>query len=225
MRCSGCTVLMNVPKSDEVWKPIIEDSLANLQKKKKDHQDLLEYIGKHTGWNMTSLGRAADLADNLIEIDLFGSTYPDWIKHPRLVGYDFEKMRAEIMSFAEIHQIACADYEPCGGLMAGRWLQDILDKLQKASEGRGPSLVGYASVFLYKNKFYFQKKNKKTPAPAIRLLNHDPNPIDKHVIYQAKLSNKFDTKIQSDGFILLEDFVKIVGSKAYSKWRTACGIA
>ena len=41
----------------------------------------------------------ADLADNLIEIDLYQARYPAWIERPALPGYNTARMKKEILSF------------------------------------------------------------------------------------------------------------------------------
>ena len=64
--------------------------------------DLRQYCENNTKWNMTNLGNMADLADNLIEIDLYGAKYPDWIQYPTLPGYDFQRIRKEILSFGKM---------------------------------------------------------------------------------------------------------------------------
>ncbi|PIO58773.1 hypothetical protein TELCIR_19784, partial [Teladorsagia circumcincta] len=102
-----------------MWKPIDEDLLPNLAEAKRKHAPLLNYVGQKTGWNMTSLGKLADLADNLIEIDMYNASYPDWLLRPDLPGYDRDKIIDEIMGFAEMPQIACTNYAPCRDLMAG----------------------------------------------------------------------------------------------------------
>lgn len=132
--------------NDKVWGPIDKDSLPGLKKLKRENAAELKYLQDNTKWNMDNLGKAADLADNLIEIDLYKAQYPEWIKNPKLKGYTGEKLKAKILEFAEVHQNACALYGPCGNLMAGFWLQDILNKIETANGGKGPQLVGYASV-------------------------------------------------------------------------------
>ncbi|KAK6015095.1 hypothetical protein OSTOST_19486 [Ostertagia ostertagi] len=59
----------------------------------------MDYVGQRTGWNMTSLGKLADLADNLIEIDMYNASYPDWLLRPELPGYDKDKIINEIIGF------------------------------------------------------------------------------------------------------------------------------
>ncbi|VDM67792.1 unnamed protein product [Strongylus vulgaris] len=151
--------------NDKVWKPIDDDTLPALAEKKKNNTALLNYIGQETHWNMSSLARAADFADNLIEIvkflrsetefhleniervfqDLYNASYPKWVSHPTLEGYDEERLVKEALEFAEIHQIACADYEPCRDLMSGVWLKNILNTIADARNGTGPHIVGFAS--------------------------------------------------------------------------------
>ncbi|KIH61681.1 histidine acid phosphatase [Ancylostoma duodenale] len=133
--------------SDKVWKPIDNDSLPFLVEAKKRSAPLLNYIGEKTGWNMSSLGRAADFADNLIEIDMYNASYPEWVSHPTLEGYDEEKLVKEALEFAEVHQIACTNYEPCRDLMSGVWLKHILNTIADVQNGKGPHIVGYASSF------------------------------------------------------------------------------
>lgn len=43
----------------------------------------------------------ADLADNLIEIELYGAKYPSWIEKPTLPGYDAKRLKEEILSFGK----------------------------------------------------------------------------------------------------------------------------
>ena len=125
--------------------------------------------------------------------------------------------------------------------MGGYWLQNLLDSIEVAQEGKGPFIIGYASVrnSMSLSHLIFQHtevtlsvmrlmgidKNELTtsagfvlefrtdPRPSVRLLNHDPNPIDRHVIYQAKYVEALAEKQDSDGFIPLEDFVSYASAK------------
>jgi hypothetical protein len=80
--------------------------------------------------------------------DLYKAPYPDWIANPTLEGYDAERMKKEILAFAENHQIKCAEYKPCRDMMAGVWLKNIVDFLKEKAKNstNGPKLVAYASV-------------------------------------------------------------------------------
>ncbi|CAI5447780.1 unnamed protein product [Caenorhabditis angaria] len=226
--------------SDKVWAPIDNDELDHLKELKRDNAKELEYFQANTGWNMSNLGKAADLADNLIEIDLYNATYPDWIEHPSLSGYTSATLKAKILSFAEVHQIACADYSPCRSLMAGFWLNDLITRLEAANSGNPLKIVGYAShteVTLAVMKLLGIEKEelttsagfviefKKVPNASIRILNHDPNPIDQHVIYPSILTEDLQ-KItrKSDGFIPLTEFVEFAKKRAFSDWRSECSV-
>ncbi|ETN79508.1 hypothetical protein NECAME_02627 [Necator americanus] len=52
------------------------------------------------------------------------------------------------------------------------------------------------------------------PVPSLRLLNHDPIPIDDHVIYKAELIPELADKTDVDGFLSLEDFKGRISYKA-----------
>ncbi|CAI2352017.1 unnamed protein product [Caenorhabditis sp. 36 PRJEB53466] len=207
--------------NDKVWGPISKDTLPSLKKLKTDNAAELKYFADNTKWDLENLGKAADLADNLIEIDLV----------------QYRKAEGQILEFAEVHQNACADYAPCGNLMAGYWLQDIINKLVKASDGKGPKLIGYAShteVTLSVMRVMGYDKDelttsagfvvefKRLPKPAVRLLNHDPNPIDEHVIYPAELVPKLKKLADKDGFIPLDAFLAFAKPLAFADWKAAC---
>ncbi|CAD6199469.1 unnamed protein product [Caenorhabditis auriculariae] len=227
-------------QSNVVWKPIDNDQLPHLKQLLTEKRQLLNYFQANTGWNMSNLGNAADLADNLIEINLYNATLPAWITKPT-INYTPQQIESEIMSFAEVHQIACADYAPCRNLMAGYWLTDILSKLHKASNNSDQKVAGYAShteitlsvmklLGITKDELTtsagFVVELRKLPYPSIRLLNHDPNPIDSHVIYPATLVDALEARKDSNGFINLTVFENYVKpAEDYSNWKKACGIA
>ncbi|CAI2352641.1 unnamed protein product [Caenorhabditis sp. 36 PRJEB53466] len=226
--------------NDKVWGPISKDTLPALKNRKSKDAAVLKYLAENTKWDMANLGKAADLADNLIEIDLYKAQYPEWIKSPKIAGYTAEKLKAKILEYAEIHQNACADYAPCGNLMAGYWLQDVINKLVKANDGKGQKLIGFAShtevtLSLMRLMGYvkdelttsagFVVEFKRLPKPAVRLLNHDPNPIDEHVIYPAKLAPKLQAVVDKDGFIPLAQFFAFAKPFAFSDWKAACNKA
>ncbi|TKR62910.1 hypothetical protein L596_026812 [Steinernema carpocapsae] len=138
------------PNSDKAWKPISEDKLGDLVELTQKKKDVLNYIAKNTGWN-ASISDAADLADNIIELDLYGAPYPDWLEKPTLHGYDKKSLKKEIMEFAENHQIKCADYAPCRDMMGGLWLNHVIENLEKLVNGKQKlKIIGYASVSLLK---------------------------------------------------------------------------
>ncbi|CAO4373561.1 unnamed protein product [Caenorhabditis nigoni] len=226
-------------KSNEVWAPIDNDDLPELENMKNENTVVLEYLSQETGWNMTgNLGKAADLADNLIQMDFYNTSYPVWLTKPKVNGYDENELKKTIMEFAEIHPRSCAYYYPCRYLMGGLWLDDIIGKLNDANSSKTPlKVVGYAShteVTLAVMKLMGIEKEEVTTSAgfviefrrrqnaAIRILNHDPNPIDAHVIYPANLTKELSDVQESDGFIRLSDFIRIVRPESYSDWPKQC---
>lgn len=226
-------------KSVEVWAPIDNDQLPELENLKNDNSQVLQYLSQETGWNMTqNLGKAADLADNLIQMDFYNTTYPLWLTQPKINGYSGNELKKTIMEFAEIHPRSCAYYYPCRYLMGGLWLDDVINKLNDANDSKNAlKVIGYAShteVTLAVMKLMGIEKEELTtsagfviefrrrPNVAVRILNHDPNPIDAHVIYPANLTKELSDVQESDGFIRLSDFIRIVRPESYSDWPKQC---
>lgn len=226
-------------KSAQVWAPIDDDTLPELENMKNDNAEILQYLSQETGWNMTgNLGKAADLADNLIQMDFYNTTYPLWLTQPKINGYDGEELKKTIMEFAEIHPRSCAYYYPCRYLMGGYWLDDIINKLNDANSSKNAlKVIGYAShteVTLAVMKLMgiereelttsagFVIEFRRNPNAAIRIMNHDPNPIDAHVIYPANLTKELSDVQESDGFIRLSDFIRIIRPDSYSNWPQQC---
>lgn len=104
--------------SNEGWQPITDDNLPNLSEWIQRQKPLLDYIAQKTGWN-ASLSDAADVADNLMNIKMMGLQLPDWVEKSTLTGQEGKNLYDDILKFAEAHQIACADYRPCGYMMGG----------------------------------------------------------------------------------------------------------
>ncbi|WKY07539.1 hypothetical protein Q1695_007197 [Nippostrongylus brasiliensis] len=142
------------------------------------------------------------------------------------------------MAFGEKHQIRCTEYGPCRNLMGGVWLKNILDAINKASKGEGPSVIGYAShteVTLAVMKLLGVEKDelntsagfviefRTTPEPSIRVLNHDPDPIDRHVIYRATYTPELAKLADKTGWVPFRKFERLVGKFAISNWESACG--
>jgi prostatic aicd phosphatase len=229
------------PTSDAAWQPITDDNLADLSAFTKEKKELLDYISKNTGWN-ASISNAADLADNVIEIQLYKAKLPDWISKPTLKGYDEAKMLKGILEFSENHQIKCAEYAPCRNMMGGVWLKNILDTLAKKSTGKANdlNLVVYAShtevtLSVMKQMFYDKKEvttsagfvleYRDKPAPSVRLLNHDPGHtnVDEHTIYQANYLPELKA-ICPDNWCPLDAFTKLVTGTTIDDWKKQCGL-
>uniref|UniRef100_A0A914DNG7 Uncharacterized protein n=1 Tax=Acrobeloides nanus TaxID=290746 RepID=A0A914DNG7_9BILA len=227
------------PKSDKVWEPISHDLLPELKEQLTRHKALLDYMHKNTGWN-ASLANAADLADNLLEIQYYKAAYPEWIKNVRLPGYkNSEELIKAYMSFMESHQIACAVYEPCRRMMSGYWLNTILDVIKNVKSGKkSPKVIGYAShteITLALMKALFVEKEELTttagfvlevrdkPEWSVRVLNHDPIEFDNHVIYKSKYEPIMARKADNDGWVKYDDFVRFVTPHSIKDWRRECG--
>ncbi|CAI4221535.1 unnamed protein product [Auanema sp. JU1783] len=225
------------PTSDAAWKPISEDTLPDLKELTEKKKVILNYIKNNTGWEAT-ISSAADLADNFILMDLYKTkAYPAWIEKPTLTGYTKKQLVAEIMEFAENHQIKCADYEPCRNMMGGYWLKKVIEHLRTAGKGSGPNLVGFAShtevtLALMKLMGYdrpelptsagFVIELKRGTQTKIRLHNHDPVPRD-HIIYQAKLIPSVAQLADAAGWIELNAFEDAVKKYVIEDWQSKCG--
>lgn len=225
------------PLSDEAWKPITDDTLPDLKLLAARNKDLLGYIARNTGWKPT-ISSAADLSDNILEMDLYNTPYPAWIARPSLRGYSSATFKQAVLAFGEKHQIRCTEYAPCRNLMGGVWLKNILDTINTAIKGEGPSVVGYAShteVTLAVMKLLGLEKHELTtsagfviefrrkPEPSVRLLDHDPDPIDRHVIYRATYTADLAKIADKNGWIPFRKFESLVGKFAIADWRAACG--
>ncbi|RCN51697.1 histidine acid phosphatase [Ancylostoma caninum] len=225
------------PASDQAWNPISKDTLPDLAKIVSDNRRLLSYIARNTNWT-ASVSSAADLADNIIEMDLYGSPYPSWIANPSLPGFSGATFKQAVLSFGEKHQIRCTEYEPCRNLMGGVWLNHILESIDNAVKGKGPRVIGYSShteVTLAVLKLLgvdrhelttsagFLLEYRNLPSPSVRILNHDPDPIDKHIIYKAKYTPELSKIADKSGWIPKEKFAAFAAKHTIKDWKTACG--
>ncbi|KAK5968730.1 hypothetical protein GCK32_010410 [Trichostrongylus colubriformis] len=200
-------------------------------------EGLLNYIAKNTGWPAT-IGSAADLSDNIIEMDLYKSPYPSWLSKPTLRGYNNVTIKKAVQAFGEKHQIRCAHYAPCRNIMGGVWLKQLLVSINSAISGESPSVIGYVShteVTLSVMKLMGVEKDELTtsagfviefrdkPEPSIRILNHDPNPIDEHIIYRATYTPDLAKISDKTGWIPFKKFEALVEKFAIANWQKACG--
>ncbi|KAK6050912.1 hypothetical protein COOONC_11584 [Cooperia oncophora] len=171
-------------------------------------------------------------------MDLYNSPYPSWISKPTLRGYNAASFKKAVLSFGENHQIRCAEYAPCRNIMGGVWLKNLLDSIKSAIKGEGPKVIGYAShteVTLSVMKLLGIEKDELTtsagfviefrnkPEPNIRILNHDPVEIDKHIIYKATYTPDLAKISDKAGWIPFKKFETLVGKFAIADWQKACG--
>lgn len=231
----------NCPASEEAWEPINTDRLHELANVAEKNAALLEYISEHTGWN-ASIESAGDLADNLAEIDLYNSSLPWWIENPSLDAYNRSSMKQAIMSFLEMHTVACSKYAPCRDLIAGTWLHHLLDILQAVANGEKPRrrLVGYVShleaTLSLMNLIGINRTSLSTsagfvieyrdqPDQAVRLLLHEPvvAGTDWHIIYLANYSGPFEEYNSDDRWIPFDAFYNELKNSSIADWEVACG--
>uniref|UniRef100_A0A914CD73 Uncharacterized protein n=1 Tax=Acrobeloides nanus TaxID=290746 RepID=A0A914CD73_9BILA len=224
------------PKSDEAWAPITNDLLPELSAQLQRNNMLLEYMTKNTGWKPT-LANAADLADNLLEISVYNTSYPAWIENVNLTGYNTsEQLINDYLKFMESHQIACANYEPCRKMMAGYWLYNILDTFETIMNTTKPvsKLIGFAShteIVLSLMKEMMIDRHELTttagfilevrdrPEWSVRILTHDPIGFDSHVINKAQYLPDLQKLAHKDGWIPLNEFIELVSPNAFKNWK------
>ncbi|GMR33671.1 hypothetical protein PMAYCL1PPCAC_03866 [Pristionchus mayeri] len=226
--------------SDSAWEPISKDTLPELKKLVKKSKPLLNYMKEKDGRDAT-ISNAADIADNIINMDFYNATYPDWLANPTLKGYNAEKIKKAYLSFAENHMNKCAAHKPCRNMMGGLWANHIISSLEAAASGSAKTkLIGYAShtevtlsvmLLLGIDKaelttsagFVIELRNGTSPA-QVRVLQHDPNPIDAHVIYPAHLVSELKAKTDKDGWMPLPALKDYVKQASFSDWESQCGI-
>jgi len=110
----------------DAWNTVDNGDTPDGKKILEDKKDLISYLSNVTGWAPT-LSKMADISDNLHALKLRNLTMPDWVSNN-----PFKKdLYDDVLEFAEIPQKLCAKYKPCRWLMAGYWLNDIVNNMQK----------------------------------------------------------------------------------------------
>ncbi|GMT14396.1 hypothetical protein PFISCL1PPCAC_5693 [Pristionchus fissidentatus] len=228
-------------ESDQAWDPISKDTLPDLKELVERSKPLLNYMKEKDGRDAT-ISNAADIADNIINMDFYNATYPDWLANPTLSGYTATTIKKAFLSFAENHMNRCASYKPCRNMMGGLWADHIIKSLDAAAAGtpKTPRLIGYAShtevtlavmliLGIQKSElttsagFVIELRNNSVP-PHVRVLQHDPNPIDAHVIYPAHLVPELSSKSDTNGWMPLSALKEFVARSSFSDWESQCGI-
>ncbi|PIO69296.1 hypothetical protein TELCIR_08886 [Teladorsagia circumcincta] len=172
---------------NRAWKPISEDTLPDLKLLATNNKGLLNYIAKNTGWSPT-ISSAADLADNILQMDLFKSPYPSWMTKPTLRGYNGATFKKAVQAFGEKHQIRCAEYGPCRDIMGGVWLKQMLDSISTAIKGESPSVIGYASAKYTPDLANISNKDGWVPFKKFEslVLQKEPDPRVANQFYEWK---------------------------------------
>ncbi|KAM3728422.1 Testicular acid phosphatase [Dirofilaria immitis] len=229
---------LNCSTTERAWKPIIHDNLPQLVDMIIANAPLLDYIAKNTGWNR-SIESASNLADNILEMNLYNASLPDWIERPTLEKFDKRSLKESIMMFLEKHSFTCVDYEPCRNIMGGIWLNHILTILYNTADGQQTQkLIGYVShlelvlsvmKLLKINQAYldttagFLIEYRNKPYKSIRLLFHEASTIDKHIIQQAKYFEELEELSDPNHWIQFESFYQLVKDKTIANLDEACG--
>ncbi|GMS83045.1 hypothetical protein PENTCL1PPCAC_5220, partial [Pristionchus entomophagus] len=73
-----------------------------------------------------TISNAADIADNIINMDFYKAPYPDWLAKPTLPNYTAATIKTAFLAFAENHMNRCASHKPCRDMMGGLWANHIM---------------------------------------------------------------------------------------------------
>jgi len=186
------------------------------------------------------LSDLADAADNVQSMILNKvDPMPDWIEHPTLEKYTKEQMIKEIISFAEAHQIQCAEEKECAKAMAGLWLNQIIDLLNQRKDKAGKLKDRKAHFYACHTETVLSlmkllKMNvSETPTSAglllefkvepasVRTFFHEPDEHDPTVRKAHKVELPY---CAGQDWCPLDTFVKSVSDASFSNWQEYCKV-
>lgn len=162
---------------------------------------------------------------------------PRWVTHPTLPGYPPKDMVKDILSFAEAHQILCANDTECARMMAGLWLDHIIQTFQQLRDGKlkgrlANFYAAHTETVLSLIRLMKAEDVEETPtsaglileytdipAPSVRFIFHEPDPNNPDVRL-AELKNL--PYCPGQQWCNLDTFVQNVRGPAFSDWQTAC---
>jgi hypothetical protein len=227
------------PSYTSAYQPISDDNLPRSKDWLNSKKDLIQYISKNTGFN-GSLSDLADAADNVQSMVLNKvDPMPDWIEKPTLNKYTKEEMIKEIISFAEAHQIQCAEEKECAKAMAGLWLNQILDLLNQKKDKAGKLKDRKAHLYACHTETVLSlmkllKMNvSETPTSAglllefkiepasVRTFFHEPDEHDPTVRKAHKVDLPY---CAGQDWCPLDTFVKSVSDSSFSNWQEYCKV-
>ncbi|OQV19485.1 putative Testicular acid phosphatase-like protein [Hypsibius exemplaris] len=180
------------PQYTTAYQAISDDNSVEAREWLNKDRSLVQYIAQKSGLN-ASLSDLGDVADNVGNMKMMGVPLPRWVTEPTLDGYPPKDMYKDIMSFAEAHQILCADDPECARMMAGMWLDQIItkliDKSNKKLQDRVANFYGaHTETVLSLIRLIKAKDVKETPTsagivleytdvpePAVRVIFHEPH--------------------------------------------------
>jgi len=159
------------------------------------------------------------------------------VTNPTTPGYPPKSMYDAVMSFAEAHQVLCADDSECARMMAGHWLDQILTVLKQKKEGKLNGRVGnfygaHTETVLSLIRLIKARDVKETPTsaglileytdvprPAVRFIFHEPDPNNPDVRL-AELKELPYCRLKE--WCPLDTFTQNVKTPAFSDWQAAC---
>jgi len=224
------------PQYTTAYQGISDDNAEACSSWLNKDKDLVQYISKNSGLN-ASLSDLADVADNIGNMKMFNAQLPDWVTNPSLPGYPPKSMFDSVLSFAEAHQVICANDSECARMMAGLWLDQVITTLQQKRDGKLKDRTGhfYAAhtetvlslIRLLKAKDVkenptsagFILEYTDVPVPAVRFIFHEPDPTKP----DARLAEIKELPYCSGkGWCPLDTFVSNVKAPSFNNWQAAC---
>jgi len=227
------------PQYTSSYQAISDDNGKGADTWLKKDPELVKYISQKSGLN-ASLSDLGDVADNIGNMKMFNVPLPDWVTKPTLPGYPPKDMYAAIMSFAEAHQVLCAnDTDGCAKMMAGMWLDNVISTLQQVKDGKLKDRVAnfYAAhtetvlslIRLIKAEDVAETPTSAglileytdSPAPAVRFIFHEPDPTNPDVRLAELKSLPY---CHGQQWCPLDTFVNGIKGLAFSDWQSTCGL-
>lgn len=223
------------PQYTTAYQGISDDNAPDARAWLNRDPKLAKYIAEKSGFN-TSLSDLGDVADNIGNMQMNNVPLPSWVTKPTIPGYD-RGIYANIMQYAEAHQILCADDAECARMMAGLWLDQIITTLQqkggKLKDRKAHFYAAHTETVLSLMRLLkvmdvtetptsagFVLEYTDDPAPSVRVLYHEPNPTNPDEREVAVKYMRF-CGVQS-AWCPLKTFVESVKQPAFSEWQTAC---
>lgn len=161
---------------------------------------------------------------------------PLWVTQPRLPGYPPKDMTKAILSFAEAHQVLCANDSECARMMSGLWLDNIIQNLQQLRDGKlkgrlAHFYAAHTETVLSLIRLMQAEDVADTPTsaglileytdkpvPSVRFIFHEPDPNNPDV----RLAEIKKFPFCSEEWCNLETFIQNVKGPAFSDWQDAC---
>jgi len=223
------------PQYTTAYQAISDDVCQACRDWLKRDPELVKYIAQNSGLN-ASLSDLGDVADNVMNMKMSNIPLPRWVTEPKLPGYPPKDMVKAILSFAEAHQILCANDSECARMMAGLWLDNIIQNLQQLKDGKlkgrlAHFYAAHTETVLSLIRLMQAEGVAETPtsaglileytdkpAPSVRFIFHEPDPNNPDVRLAEIKKFPFCFEEWCD----LETFVQNVKGPAFSDWQGAC---